>query len=38
MYLNWRIETGLLDVLDPLLKDGASSLKATICGSPHPDI
>jgi len=38
MYLNWRIETGLLDVLEPLLKDGASSLKATICGAPHPDI
>ena len=38
VYLNWRIETGLLDILEPLLKDGASSLKATICGSPHPDI
>jgi quinol monooxygenase YgiN len=37
-YLNWRIETGLLDVLEPLLQDGASSLKATICGAPHPDI
>ena len=37
-YLNWRVETGLLDVLDPLLKDGASSLKATICGAPHHDI
>tara|TARA_B100001109_G_scaffold121737_1_gene99114 strand:+ start:275 stop:580 length:306 start_codon:yes stop_codon:yes gene_type:complete len=37
-YLNWRVETGLLDVLEPLLKDGASSLKAIICGAPHPEI
>ena len=37
-YLNWRVETGLLDVLEPLLKDGASSLKAIICGAPHHEI
>jgi len=37
-YLNWRVETGLLDVLEPLLKNGASSLKATICGAPHVEI
>ena len=37
-YLAWRIETGLLDLLEPLLDGGASSLKATICGSEHADI
>lgn len=37
-YLNWRVETGLLDVLEPLLKNGASSLKATVCGAPHHEI
>ena len=37
-YLNWRVETGLLDVLEPLLKNGASSLKATVCGAPHVEI
>ena len=37
-YLNWRVETGLLDILEPLLEGGASGLKATICGEPHHDI
>ena len=37
-YLNWRVETGLLDILEPLLEGGASGLKATICGEPHYDI
>ena len=29
-YLNWRIETGLLDVLEPLLSGGAGGLKAIV--------
>ena len=37
-YLNYRVETGLLDILEPLLEGGASGLKATICGGPHHDI
>ena len=37
-YLNWRVETGLLDILEPLLEGRASGLKATICGGPHHDI
>ena len=37
-YLAWRIDTGLLDLLEPLLDGGASSLKATICGPEHTDI
>ena len=37
-YLAWRIETGLLDLLEPVLDAGASSLKATICGPEHTDI
>ena len=37
-YLNWRIETGLLEVLEPLLDGGAAGLKATICGPKHDDI
>ena len=37
-YLAWRIETGLLDLLEPLLDGGASSLKATICGPEHTNI
>ena len=37
-YLKWRVETGLLDILEPLLKDGAGSLKATVCGAPQNDI
>ena len=37
-YLNWRIETGLLDVLEPLLNGGAAGLKAKICGPKYDDI
>ena len=37
-YLAWRIETGLLDLLEPLLNGGASALKAVICGPEHTDI
>ena len=37
-YLNWRIETGLLDVLEPLLDGGAAGLRAIICGSKDPSI
>ena len=37
-YLKWRVETGLLDILEPLLKEGATSLKATVCGAPQSDI
>ena len=31
-YLIWRIETGLLTSLDPILEGGASSIKIKICG------
>ena len=37
-YLNWRIETGLLGVLEPLLEGGAAGLKAITCGPKHSDI
>ena len=37
-YLNWRVETGLLTALDPLLKGGASSIKVNLCGSKYTDI
>jgi quinol monooxygenase YgiN len=37
-YLTWRVETGLLELLEPLLEGGAASLKATICGPEHTDI
>tara|TARA_B100000401_G_scaffold370660_1_gene269541 strand:- start:58 stop:384 length:327 start_codon:yes stop_codon:yes gene_type:complete len=37
-YLNWRIETGLLDVLEPLLIGGAAGLKASICGPKYDSI
>ena len=37
-YLNWRIETGLLEVLEPLLEGGAAGLKAIICGPKHANI
>ena len=37
-YLNWRIETGLLGVLEPLLEGGAAGLKAIICGPKHDTI
>ena len=26
-YLNWRVKTGLLDILEPLLEGGASGLR-----------
>ena len=31
-YANWRAETGLADVLEPLLEGGAASLKIIRCG------
>lgn len=37
-YLKWRVETGLLDILEPLLHEGAASLKARVCGAPQSDI
>ena len=37
-YLNWRIETGLLEVLEPLLDGGAAGLKAVICGPKEDSI
>ena len=37
-YLNWRVETGLLDNLDLFLEGGASAIKVVLCGSEHKDI
>ena len=37
-YLAWRVKTGLLDLLEPLLEGGAASLKASICGPEHTNI
>ena len=37
-YLDWRVETGLLDMLDPLLDGGAANLKVTVCGPKNSDI
>ena len=37
-YLKWRVETGLLDILEPLLQEGAASLKARVCVAPQSDI
>ena len=37
-YLNWRIETGLLEALDPILEGGSSSIKVALCGSKYNDI
>ena len=37
-YLNWRIETGLLEALDPILEGGSSSIKFALCGSKYSDI
>jgi quinol monooxygenase YgiN len=31
-YANWRAETGLADILEPLLEGGAASLKIIRCG------
>lgn len=37
-YLNWRIETGLLDDLDPILAGGASNINIALCGAKELDI
>tara|TARA_Y100000589_G_scaffold97689_1_gene92258 strand:+ start:106 stop:411 length:306 start_codon:yes stop_codon:yes gene_type:complete len=37
-YLNWRIETGLLTDLDPILDGGAQSIKVNLCGPKIKDI
>ena len=37
-YLEWRVQTGLLDMLDPLLYGGAANLKVTVCGPKNSDI
>ena len=37
-YLEWRVQTGLLDMLDPLLDGGAANLKGTVCGPKNSDI
>ena len=37
-YLEWRVQTGLLDMLDPLLDGGAANLKVAVCGSKNSDI
>jgi len=37
-YLNWRVETGLLTQLDPILDGGAENIKINICGQKHNDI
>ena len=31
-YANWRAETGLTDILEPLLEGGAASFKIIRCG------
>ena len=37
-YLNWRVESGLLDDLDSFLEGGAAAIKVVLCGSEHKDI
>ena len=37
-YLNWRVETGLLDDLDPILAGGSSSINIALCGAKESDI
>ena len=37
-YLNWRIEDGLLNDLDPLIEGGSSAIKIVICGEKIADI
>ena len=37
-YLNWRVETGLLTALDPILDGGAQSIKVVLCGQKYSDI
>ena len=37
-YLNWRVETGLLTAMDPLLEGGASSINVALCGPKYEEI
>jgi quinol monooxygenase YgiN len=37
-YLNWRVETGLLTALDPILDGGAASIKVILCGKKESNI
>lgn len=37
-YLNWRVETGLLTAMDPLLDGGASSINVALCGPKYEEI
>tara|TARA_B100000886_G_scaffold136628_1_gene92243 strand:- start:1088 stop:1393 length:306 start_codon:yes stop_codon:yes gene_type:complete len=37
-YLNWRVETGLLTAMDPLLEGGAGSINVALCGPKYEDI
>ena len=37
-YLNWRVETGLLAALDPILDGGAQSIKVVLCGQKYSNI
>ena len=37
-YLNWRIETGLLTSLDPIIEGGSGSIKVVLCGQKYLDI
>ena len=37
-YLNWRVETGLLTALDPLLDGGSASINVALCGPKFEDI
>ena len=37
-YLSWRVETGLLTDLDPLLDGGAAAIKVVLCGAEYEDI
>ncbi len=37
-YLNWRVETGLLDDLDPILACGSSIINIALCGAKESDI
>ena len=37
-YLKWRIETGFLNELDPILEGGASRINIALCGTKYVDI
>ena len=37
-YLKWRVETGLLTALDPILDGGAASIKVILCGQKELNI